>query len=159
MGMIKLRLTRTQIVEFEDGPLDGQPPEQLLAENLRNAEEMPEHVFDDPIETTITGEVVATSAPQPVAGRCRLCGRTRWAADTPKGHKCDFSVPAAAEDTCRRVWVCKRCGNCLDHCKHRDEPNFHEDLAMPCSIKVSYVYARDHWHDPGKPCSVCGDGG
>lgn len=39
-------------------------------------------------------------------------------------------------DECRRVWVCKRCGNCLDHCKHKDESNFHEDLVMPCSVKL-----------------------
>lgn len=38
--------------------------------------------------------------------------------------------------TCRRVWVCKRCGNCLEHCKHKDESNFQEDLSMPCSART-----------------------
>lgn len=37
---------------------------------------------------------------------------------------------------CRRVWVCKRCGNCPDHCKHKNESNFHEDLSMPCSVRL-----------------------
>lgn len=40
-------------------------------------------------------------------------------------------------DRCRRIWVCKRCGNCLAHCKHKDESNFHEDLRMPCSVKIA----------------------
>lgn len=66
------------------------------------------------------------------AGDCRAC----------KGINCTcpHHAPNANAESlyakCRRVWVCKRCGNCLDHCKHKDESNFHEDLAMPCSVKT-----------------------
>jgi hypothetical protein len=76
--------------------------------------------------------------------------------------------------TCRRVWVCKRCGNCLDHCKHdKNESNFREDLSMPCSgpcgcadcapVPVaagmigSVTEALEEFNST--PCAVCGESG
>lgn len=55
---MKVRLTRVQVVEFDDGELAaGETEEQFLAAEIKNAEEMPEHVFDL-AQTTITGEIV-----------------------------------------------------------------------------------------------------
>lgn len=66
------------------------------------------------------------------AGDCRACKGINCTCP----HHAPAAEPESLYATCRRVWVCKRCGNCLDHCKHKDESNFHEDLAMPCSVKT-----------------------
>lgn len=89
------------------------------------------------------GTFAAASSPLPAeelpfddycagAGDCRACKGINCTCP----HHAPAAEPESLYATCRRVWVCKRCGNCLDHCRHQDESNFHEDLTMPCSVKT-----------------------
>jgi hypothetical protein len=61
MGMIKLRLKRVEVVEFEDAVDEDETPDDVLAENLRSAKDMPERVFEGD-SAVITGEIVRSDA-------------------------------------------------------------------------------------------------
>lgn len=74
---MRIRLTWVQVIEFDAGePDEGQTPEAFLADEIKEGEEFPQHVFDDARTVEVRGEIVTEKPPQPLGG-CPTCHGAR----------------------------------------------------------------------------------
>ncbi len=96
---MRIRLTRVQVVEYDEAePGEGQTSEQLLAENIKEGEEFPDHVFFD-AEIVVTGEILAKAAvaPPPIVG-CDVCrGARHMQNDTTGEVRCCWKCNAGGQ--------------------------------------------------------------